>query len=117
MGVVEGLSLSKIATIVYVLGPFGLILILWWVDQRRMDSIIAANKKEVHIILTAYKEDVEKVSAFYHRNVTLVENYEKLSGDLANIITLNTQVQTRLVERIDSNMFCPILREKGPSRN
>lgn len=106
MGVSGGLTLNNLIEIGTTWGPFGIVLVLWWFDQRRVQSI-----------LTSYKADVKKVSAFYHSNVKLVESYEKLSGDLAGIITLNTQIQTQLVEQIKTNMFCPLVRQEGPNRN
>jgi hypothetical protein len=57
------------------------------------------------------------VTQYYNSNVELVERYEKLAGELSGIIHLNTQIQTRLVEKIDNNLFCPIIREKDPRRN
>lgn len=117
MPLFEGLALSTVMGVVYALGTPGLIIVLWWVDQRRIEQIQTAHSADVNRILQAYKEDVKKVSSFYHSSVKLVEAYEKLSGELSGVIHLNTQVSTRLVERIDSNMFCPLVREKGPSRN
>lgn len=52
----------------------------------------------------------------YENNVLLVKGYEKLASDLTSIIHLNIQAQTRLVEKIENNMYCPVIREKGPRR-
>lgn len=121
---IEGLSLSFVATVVYAMGLPGAVLIMWYVDNRRYErmdkkrdeEINRMEKKrdeEVNRILTAYHEDVRTVTRFYEDNVLLVKSYQKLADDLANIITLNTQVQTQLVEQIKHNMFCPVIREKG----
>lgn len=107
-----GLSLTEIIAIFNVFGYPGLILIFWWVDGRRA----ALHQAQTEKILKRYKDDVDMVTRYYNANVELVEHYEKLSGQLSDIIHLNTQVQTRLVEKIDNNLFCPVIREKGPRR-
>lgn len=106
------MSLPQIIAIVNVLGLPGLIVIFWYVDGRRMTHY----QKQTEKILRQYKDDVDLVTRYYKANVELVERYEKLADDLSDIIHLNTQVQTRLVEKIDNNLFCPIIREKGPWR-
>ncbi len=103
MGLLEGIPVSLVVSIVYVLGLPGLVMILWYVDHRRYDKI-----------LSVYKSDMTQVTRFYKNNVDLVKHYENLANDLASIIHLNTQVQTQLVEKIKHNMFCPMVREKGP---
>ena len=114
MGALAGLSVPHILIILNVLGLPGLLFVFWWVDSRRMDAQQKKHSKEIQAILSQYKDDVQKVTDYYERNVELVQRYEKLSDDLSDIIHLNTQVQTRLVEKIESNMFCPIVRENGP---
>jgi hypothetical protein len=103
MGLLEGLPVSLAVSVVYVLGLPGLVMILWYVDHRRTDKI-----------LSVYKRDMTQVTRFYENNVDLVKHYENLANDLASIIHLNTQVQTQLVEQIKNNMFCPMVRQKGP---
>ena len=121
---IEGLPLWFISAVVGTLGAPGVVLILWYVDHRRLSHQREEDRKEIarqreadneklQAVLDQYEKDVTRVTRFYESNVQLVENYEKLSGELMQVIQLNTQVQTRLVERIDNNMFCPMVREKG----
>jgi len=114
LGIVEGLPMGAIAAIIGVMGTPGLVLIFWYIDHRKIEAIRREDNKVIHDILKEYKEDVRKVSNFYEKNVRLVERYEKLSDELTEIIHLNTQAQTKLVEKIENNMFCPVVREKGP---
>lgn len=116
----EGLSLSVIMPIVSMLGLPGLVLIFWYVDQRRITEAevrhmaeIAAIKEQFTAVMEASEKRFEAVVRMYEDNVLLVKGYERLAGDLANIIHLNTQMQTRLVEKIESNMNCPIVRDGG----
>jgi len=103
--VIEGLPISMIALAINVLGLPGLIFIIWYVDQKRLDKV-----------LRNYKEDLARVVRMYEDNVLLVKNHQRLADDLVAIIQLNTQVQTRLVEKIDNNMFCPLVRKEGPKQ-
>lgn len=125
MGLLEGLPVSLIVSAISILGLPGAVLILWYVDNRRYDRqekkrdkemsvMLEKRDKDVAALLSAYKDDIRQAIRMYEDNVLLVKNYQKLADDLAGIITLNTQAQTQLVEQIKHNMFCPIVREKGP---
>lgn len=127
----EGLSLATIMPIVSMLGLPGLVLIFWYVDQRRLDqeqknhkaSLAAAElrhlteiaeiKEQFTQIMTSSDKRFEAVVRMYEDNIILVKGYERLAGDLANIIHLNTQMQTKLAEKIENNMNCPIVRDGG----
>lgn len=116
----EGLSLSTIMPIVSMLGLPGLVMIFWYVDQRRITEAearhlaeVAAIKEQFTAVMAASEKRFEAVVRMYEDNVLLVKGYERLAGELANIIHLNTQMQTRLVEKIESNMHCPIVRDGG----
>lgn len=116
MNVLQTLTLDQVGTLFNIFGLPGIIILIWWVDQRRMQQLQSDHKEQVSLILAQYKEDVQKISDYYNKNVELVERYEKLSDDLSDIIHLNTQVQTQLVESVKNNMFCPVIRENGPGR-
>jgi len=127
MPLLEGIPMWFIGMTISAMGSPGIVLVLWYVDHRKIERIRREDQKTMHKmreedkeamnkVLAEYKDDVRKVSHFYDSNVKLVENYEKLAGELADIIHLNTQAQTMLVEQIKNNMFCPMVREKGPSR-
>ena len=69
---------------------------------------------------TAQKEQFDAMVNMYNNNVELVKAYDKAmnrwerhADDLSGIIHLNTQMSTKLVERIDNNMYCPALRERN----
>lgn len=102
---IEGISLSFVTLVIGTLGVPGLMAVLLY-----------AHIQHVNKILAVYREDVQKISRFYEDNVQLVKNYERTATDLRDVITLNTQVMTQLVEKISNNMYCPAVREKGPIR-
>jgi hypothetical protein len=114
MPFLEGLSAPVVIGIVSTLGVPGLVVVLLFFHTTAGSRMHAAHEKETRTILGAYKDDMAKLTRMYENNVDLVKHYEKLADDLSGIITLNTQVQTQLVEQIKHNMFCPIIREKGP---
>jgi len=110
------LPLVYIIGIINVLGLPGLVLILWYVDQRRISHILESHQADMNKVLKQYRDDMHELETMYKTNVRLVEKYESLAGELATIIRLNTQALTSLVDQIKNNMFCPLVREKGPNR-
>ncbi len=63
---------------VLVIGPWLLAVFLAWAHKKRLDAAIA----------------------MYEHNVRLVEKYEEVAIDLKDVIVLNTQTMTTLVECI-----------------
>ncbi len=80
----------KILEMILNLGPIGLVLVVWYFDKQKTDDI-----------LRKYTEDMQEMREMYLANASLVKRYSELAGDLKEIITLNTQTMTRLVDRID----------------
>jgi len=147
--ILEGIPMWFVGSVIGTLGTPGVVLVMWFVDHRRLsrqreadkqalerqrefdkqnlDKVLAQidldrkerfqrradDRRALDGILDQYEKDVTRVTRFYEANVDLVKNYEKLAGELMQVIHLNTQVQTRMVERIDNNMFCPVIRERG----
>jgi hypothetical protein len=73
-------------------GTIGLILFLWWYDQRCIRQILAQ-----------YKQDMDEQRKMYESNVSLCRSFADLSGDLKSIIVLNTQTLTRMCDRLEKN--------------
>lgn len=59
-----------------------------------------------------YGEALSETRQFYKDNVELVRSWERMAEDFASVISLNTQTQQKLVDRIEHNQFCPIVKEK-----
>lgn len=92
-------SVHTIIKIVAQFGVLGIVIVMWWMDS-----------KSIRTILNQYKSDMIEMRQMYKNNVHLVESNELLSGDLKEIIILNTQAMTTLAGKIDSNQFCPQVR-------
>jgi len=78
-------------------------------------SIIAAIAFGPWIAMGLISRSMEKRHAaalrMYEENVKLVICYEKVAEGLQDIIVLSTQTMTQVKDRIDANLFCPIMRK------
>ena len=72
--------------------------------EARHQKEMTLMKEQFTVIIGQQEKRFEVVVRNYDHNVLLVEGYQKLSNDLAGIIHMNTQVMTRLVERIDNHL-------------
>lgn len=127
-----------------VIGPWLLAFIYWRMDTKRYDKLETKRQKELQKkeedrdkeirqkeeirekqlreTLDRYKEDVSDIKRLYESNSRLVvatnEAFKRLEiiyNDSISIISLNTQAQTKLVSSIETNQFCPVVRDKrGP---
>lgn len=95
----ETLGLQTLIQVLRDFGPFGCVLVLWWYDMKTVRNIQEENRK-----------DVAKLSRMYENNAHLVEKNEQLSQDLKDVILLNTQAFQRLVDDVNGNQFCPMVR-------
>lgn len=120
-----------VALLVMVIGPWvGMIFTINSMSKRnekqtqRADRIMAeqnAKAKEmsrefrehVNSIMMAQENRFEAVVRMYENNVKLVDDYSNLAGDLTGIITLSTRTLEGLVNKIDNNQFCPIVRKES----
>ena len=99
-------DISNLGHLMGAIGPLGLLLYIYWKDQRTIQSIQAAADKR----FAAMKE-------MYEGNVILVKNYEVLTKSfervteaLTDVITLNTQKMTEVAKLIEDNQFCPVMK-------
>jgi|GEM_PF-2964867 nitrogen fixation-related uncharacterized protein len=83
----------KIIETALSLGALGIVLIFWYFDKQQTDKVLAQ-----------YREDMLEQRKMYENNVELVRQYENLAGDLKDIIVMNTQAMTKLVDRIDKEV-------------
>lgn len=80
-------------------GFIGLILVIWYLDNRRIQGI-----------LDSYKEDMTSIKQMYESNVSLVKNYERLAQDLHDVVIMNTQAMQKTFDAVQNNQFCPLNR-------
>ena len=91
-------------------GVLGLIIFLWWYDNRQTRKIIACHKEDLSAILDRYENDMSEMREMYKNNVELVKDYKSIAGDLKEIVVLNVRESSAMKASIDSNQFCPLAR-------
>ena len=95
----EALGLETGIKILTQFGTSGLVLLLWYLSNR-------ANQET----LKQYREDMLEQRRHYENNVELVKQYLGLASDQREVVVLNIQAMTKLVESINTNQFCPMIR-------
>ncbi len=98
------------------MGLVGLIVVFWWVEDRRRRADLARYREDMDRILKTYGDDMRRTTRYYEDNVKLVTDYETLAKSLHDQVVLNTQIMQRMVDAICTNQFCPACRtDKGHS--
>ncbi|WP_028318951.1 hypothetical protein [Desulfobulbus elongatus] len=93
----------------FLLAPW---LVMLWVSRGVEKRHAQAVKMyEDNVILVQQHATLAKD---YARSV---DRWEKITETVLSVVSLNTQAQTRLVETIRNNEFCPELRHQKPVRS
>ena len=95
----DSVSLSSILKIIGDVGLIGLVIYLWWFDNRRIADV-----------LILYKKDMEEQRKMYETNVSLCQDFASIANNLQDIVTLNIQAMTEAKDAINQNQFCPLVR-------
>lgn len=72
-----------------ILGPW---LGMWWITRGH-------EKRHAEVV------------QMYQDNVQLVKDTARVADGLQSIVVLSTQVMTRVDDKIDNNLFCPLMRK------
>lgn len=97
----ESISLGVLLEVLARFGLAGVILIIWHFDGKRYDRL-----------LCQYRRDMQELRDMYEKNVILVKSYERMADELHDVVILNTQAVTGLVDSVKGNQFCPMVRLK-----
>lgn len=81
-------------------GVLGLVIFLWWYDNRQTRKIIECHKKDLSKILDRYENDMTEMREMYKSNVALVKDYESIAGDLKDVVLLNIREMTEMKAEI-----------------
>ncbi len=106
----ESFGISGILKIVSEFGTLGLIIFLWWMDNRRIEEIIKNNRSDMGAVLEQYRKDMAEQRKMYESNVSLCKDFASVTNDLRDIVTLNIQAMTECKDAVNQNQFCPIIR-------
>lgn len=81
-------------------------------QDARIEKITREFMEHVDALIRAQEKRFEAVVRMYENNVQVVKDYHGLSSDLTGIITLSTRTLETLVQKIDNNHFCPVVRKE-----
>jgi hypothetical protein len=85
-------------------GTLGLVIFLWWSDNKRL-----------YAILEQYKGDMNEQREMYKNNVKLATAYETLADEHVDMIRLNVSAITELTTYLKTRTPCYMLtREIKP---
>jgi ribosome-associated protein YbcJ (S4-like RNA binding protein) len=95
----ESITLGTVLKILGDFGTIGLVIFLWWSDNRRIMTV-----------LNQYKIDMGEQRKMYEANVSLCRDFASIANDLRDIVTLNIQTMTEVKDAVNQNQFCPLVR-------
>jgi hypothetical protein len=107
---VEQLGILSILKILGDFGTVGLVIFLWWSDNRRLETVMAKSNTDLTAVLEQYKKDMAEQRKMYESNVSLCKDFASVTNDLRDIVTLNIQTMTECKDAINQNQFCPVIR-------
>lgn len=92
---------------------FGLLLLAMVLPPALIIIALFLLREEIRRREIADAKRFEEVVQMYKNNVLLVEKSDKTADGLQTVIHLSTQAITKLIEKINNNHFCPIVRERS----
>jgi hypothetical protein len=95
----ETVSLGSVLKLVGDFGMVGLVIFLWWSDNKRIWAVLAQ-----------YKQDMVEQREMYISNVSLCKDFSGIASDLRAIVVLNIQKMTEVADAVNQNQFCPLVR-------
>ncbi|MEN6337737.1 MAG: hypothetical protein ABFE01_26075 [Phycisphaerales bacterium] len=107
-----GIGLDGALKLVSNFGIPGLVLILWFLSDKAHERTLKQYREDMSDQRRIYEDGLKEVREMYEHNVLLVRNYESLSGDLKDVVILNTQQWTGTRDDVNRNQYCPMVRLK-----
>ncbi|MDA8428174.1 MAG: hypothetical protein M0T70_02860 [Geobacteraceae bacterium] len=96
-------ALTALVAIIKEIGTWPLITISIFV--------IAGPWVGMFIITRGQEKRHSEVVNMYEENAKLVKNYETVAKGLQDILVLSTQTMTQVKDRVDNNLYCPLMRK------
>lgn len=103
-------NLLSILKILSEFGVLGLVIFLWWSDNKRVWAVISQHKTEIAAVLERYNQDMIEQREMYRANASLCRDFSSVASDLREIVTLNIQKMTQVDDAVRGNQFCPVMR-------
>jgi len=106
----DSFSLGAVLKIMGDFGIVGLVIFLWWSDNKRIWAVIDEHKKDMADVLDRYQHDMAEQREMYKNNASLCRDFSEITKDLRDIVTLNIQKMTEVQDAVKQNQFCPLVR-------
>ncbi len=103
-------NIAKIWEIAANLGVPGLVLVIWYFNDRRYARILEETKQQTAEILRQYRDDFQNMKQMYENNAELVRNYNTLADKLHSTVLLVASNMQRIEDAVKTNQFCPYVR-------
>ena len=103
----------SLGTVLKILGDFGivgLVIFMWWADNKRIWEAIEKHSADMQVIMDRYQRDMDEQREMYRANASLCRDFSSIAGDLRDIVTLNIQKMTEVESAVKQNQFCPLIR-------
>jgi hypothetical protein len=95
-------TLDLIVKFVPVMGPAGIVLLLWYLSDKSNQRTLAAYREDTLVQQRNHEKALAEVKQMYLDNVELVKDYHAIADGLQSLIVLNTQTITRLCYQIEA---------------
>jgi len=95
----DSFSISQALKIAGEFGTIGLVIFLWWNDNKR-----------IWAVMERYERDMAEQRKMYENNVVLTRQITAIAEDLRDVVIMNTQQMTRVEDAVKQNQFCPLVR-------
>lgn len=93
-----------VLSVLKILGDFGtvgLVIFLWWSDNKR-----------IWAVLDQYKRDMVEQREMYKSNVKLVKDYQTIATEHVDMIRLNVAAITELTTYLKTRTPCHMLMRR-----
>lgn len=94
----EQINLLSVLKILGDFGTVGLVIYLWWSDNKRIAAV-----------LDKYQKDMTEQRKMYEDNVQLVKAYEIVANEHVDTIRLNVAAITKLTTFLETKTPCHAL--------
>ncbi len=101
IGILDKLGTWPMGLLIFfsILGPWILCFLLSRSSEKRQEALNQEQEKRY-----------QAVQKMYENNVELVKTCNRLAEEHQELVIMNTQALTKLIEKIDQNQSCPYQR-------
>jgi hypothetical protein len=103
-------QISAISAIAQILEKIGTMPIFSLVTVILIGPWVA-----MFLLTRGQEKRFDAMKKMYENNVELVKCYEDLAKGMQDLVIYNTQTMTKVDEKIDKNLFCPMVRRETKS--